>query len=170
MDIQKMREEVHKIYQACTGKDLSKEDVPVVPIEPGANVSALIEKEVGDIRAICTGLPMGAPEWMPAARVVESRNTLTILLEVPGVSEENVNAEIKDGYLRISGEKQVNISEGQIVTISEVPTGRFLRCFPLSACVDPTSLKTKMQSGILKIDLLKKDMTAEQTKTANAGK
>ena len=51
--------------------------------------------------------------WRPAVDIYESQNSIVFLVELPGISKENVSVEVKDNVLTFKGERPVdpNIQE-----------------------------------------------------------
>jgi len=153
---QELRLEVHRLYQLHTGNDLSKIEVPEVEVDTNADLETLVRDGVRNLIALSRSSVAVEPSWIPAAQVVESAERLIVIMEIPGVKQSDVTAEVHDGNLSVSGIKKSESQEGEVVTISEVSRGRFHRSFPLSQSVDTASLNTKMDAGILTLELDKK--------------
>ncbi len=48
----------------------------------------------------------GARRWMPAMDLVETGEAFVLHADLPGLSEQDVNIELEDGVLTISGERR----------------------------------------------------------------
>src|SRR6185295_13676483 len=70
--------------------------------------------------------------WVPALEVVERDGQLVIRADVPGVAADQINVEIEDGQLVISGERQQEHEERRADFYrSERSYGTFCRSVPL---------------------------------------
>lgn len=105
--------------------------------------------------------PNFAIESKPAIELVEKGDGYRLSMEVPGIEEKDLDIELAEGVLTISGEKHEESETKETgYLISERSYGAFRRQVTLPADVDPESLKAKVQGGVLKLDM-KKDKKAE---------
>jgi HSP20 family molecular chaperone IbpA len=74
----------------------------------------------------------GRPAWEPPVDVLETAEEVLILVALPGVAPEQVEAAIEDGALVVSG-RRVLPAELRTAVIHrlELPQGRFERRIPL---------------------------------------
>jgi HSP20 family protein len=74
------------------------------------------------------------PTWEPPADVVESERELLILVALPGVDPDRVDAHIENGSLVVLGQRTLpsELREAVIHRL-EIPLGRFERRLPLPA-------------------------------------
>ena len=100
----------------------------------------------------------------PRIEVSETKNDVTVLSEMPGVPEENIEVEISsDGYLTISGEKTHQSEENLAGSyFSEISYGMVRRAIPLPWDLDFKNADAEYEDGILQIMIPKSP--AEQTK------
>lgn len=98
-----------------------------------------IIKEFGNIRRTA-GRPKITEEREPLVDVIEDKNTITIVAEVPGVSKENIDIKIRDMRLVISA------ASGDRKYYKEIE---------LPAKVKPESAKASYKNGVLEIRLEK---------------
>ena len=70
--------------------------------------------------------------WRPTVDIYESPNGIVLLVELPGISKENVSVEVKDNVLTLKGERPVdpNIQEENYYR-RERSYGTFQRSFTL---------------------------------------
>src|SRR2546423_15188631 len=82
----------------------------------------------------------GTRTWSPAIDVVETADAIVLKAELPGLGKDDVDVEIDDSVLTISGERQFTetVEEGRFTRI-ERAYGRFSRSItpPQSVKSDP---------------------------------
>jgi len=92
----------------------------------------------------------------PAIDVYEKGNDIIVEAEVPGMDPKDINIEIEDKTLRISGkmEKKEEVKEKNYYR-KEIKTGSFERVISLPSEVKEKEVEATMKDGILKIVLPK---------------
>ncbi|KIL57119.1 hypothetical protein M378DRAFT_419594 [Amanita muscaria Koide BX008] len=77
-------------------------------------------------------------------------NKVTAITELPGVTKDQVNLEVQNGRLTVSGEvkKPEDFDEGS-VTVRERRYGRFQRVIQLPQGVKESDIKATMENGLL---------------------
>lgn len=96
--------------------------------------------------------------WAPPVSVAETADELIFTAELPGMSEENVNIELENDVLTISGEKTEERTEGEEERnyhLWERSYGSFRRSFTLPRAVDTAQCRAEFENGILEIRLPK---------------
>jgi HSP20 family protein len=92
----------------------------------------------------------------PSIDVHEADQAYRVTAELPGLNEEDVEINLRDNSLVISGEKKAEHeekSEGRYY--SERSYGRFQRVIPFAAEIDPDKVHATFQKGVLTVDLPK---------------
>ncbi len=98
--------------------------------------------------------PMG--EFAPSVRVEEDDKEIRVTAELPGVEEKDVNVQLSDNALTISGEKKEEREEkGKRVYHSERCYGMFRRVIPLPVEVDEEKAEASFKNGVLTVRLPK---------------
>ncbi len=101
-------------------------------------------------------LPTG--EWKPLMDVVETKDGITLKVEVPGIAQEDINISIEESTLTVKGERkhesEVN-EEGY--NRFERSYGSFQRSVVLPPTVDADRVKATYKNGVLEIQLPKKE-------------
>jgi HSP20 family protein len=93
---------------------------------------------------------------MPAVDIAESNGNVLVTAELPGMSKEDVDVDLSEGILTISGEKKEETErEEQEVHIVERTYGSFRRSFSLPCAVDEGNVKADFHDGVLRITLPK---------------
>jgi HSP20 family protein len=98
--------------------------------------------------------------WIPAMDLVESDDHLVLRADLPGMSEDDVDIEIKDGVLTISGERKSEQEEkGEGFHRVERAFGRFSRSLTLPQGVDATKVAANFKDGVLEVKVPKPEAT-----------
>ncbi len=98
----------------------------------------------------------------PRASVNESKEgKLQVVLEMPGVSRENLEIRIENNELRIVG-RRGQAAEGRYV-LRERPAGDYLQTYTLDETVDPTRIDAVLEKGVLSLALDLKEHVKPRT-------
>lgn len=95
--------------------------------------------------------------WEPPVNVVETEDTLWVLVAVPGVRREDIQVRLADNYLTITGERPLPecCADGEL-KIWEIPFGRFERHVgPLDPGYSLAVEQASVKDGLLLIQLRK---------------
>lgn len=96
------------------------------------------------------GFGNGGIAW-PSIEVSEQANEVKVTAELPGIEEKDINVQLADGVLTISGEKRTQ-AEDKDRLFSERVYGRFERHIPLDQ-VDEDKISASFKNGVLTITL-----------------
>jgi HSP20 family protein len=102
--------------------------------------------------------PSGATmrRWMPAMDLVESGEDFVLRADLPGMSEDDVNIELEDSTLTISGErKSDHETKGEGFYRVERAAGSFSRSLTLPKGVDPEAVTARFDRGVLEVRIPK---------------
>jgi HSP20 family protein len=98
------------------------------------------------------GLSLAA--WAPPVEVAYHNGNLVVSAELPGLSEDDVDVQIVDDILVISGEKEVAEEEDRgDVRRTEIRYGQFYRAIPLPDGVKTQEARAQFQNGVLEITI-----------------
>ena len=94
--------------------------------------------------------------FAPPVEISENEKEITVRAELPGVDPQNVNVELLESVLSITGQREDRREEkeGQS-TFSEFVFGGFRREVALPTDVDPDSVKATFEKGILHVNMQK---------------
>jgi len=96
--------------------------------------------------------------FIPAVDVYEDEHKVTLKLEVPGVKEEDLDVEVDNYTLSIRGQRKFEKEEKEEnFQRIERRYGSFSRSFALPNTIDTGSIKADYESGVLKIELAKRE-------------
>ncbi len=94
----------------------------------------------------------------PALDMVENTDDFVVTVDLPGVSQDDVDLSVADNVLTIKGEKKGgNESEERNYFRKETWEGSFQRTVSLPQGVDPDNVHAEMKDGILTITLPKRE-------------
>ena len=85
----------------------------------------------------------------PTSSISEQDKSYTIHMDLPGVKKDDINIEMKDGTLLISGERKEE-TKGNTV-MNEVRYGKFHRSFKLPHLSDSSKVSAEFKDGQLNI-------------------
>ncbi|KAL5494615.1 hypothetical protein ACEPAI_76 [Sanghuangporus weigelae] len=92
--------------------------------------------------------------FVPKVDIFESQeqNRVTAIFELPGLSKDNVNIDVQNDRLVISGEQRISkdVEEKGLVH-RERDYGRFSRTVPLPQGVKSQEIQAKMENGLLTV-------------------
>lgn len=96
--------------------------------------------------------------WSPAVSVTETKDELVLTAELPGMAEKDINVELENNVLSISGEKTEERTEGDSERqyhVWERSFGSFRRSFTLPQRVSGDDVKATFDGGVLTVTLPK---------------
>jgi HSP20 family protein len=94
--------------------------------------------------------------FMPPVDIKESDDEICLIAEVPGMTEKDIEVEVKDHTLIIRGEKRLEEKgEDKRYRRFESYRGTFERAFTLPEGVDIEKIKGRLSNGILEIQIPK---------------
>ena len=104
------------------------------------------------VMAARRGWPAAAGAWLPEIDVRRTGDALRVTVDLPGLRREDIDIELLDGALRISGERSMEHEEEQEgVLRSERRYGRFERVVPLPEGVDEEGVTARFADGVLEV-------------------
>ena len=92
----------------------------------------------------------------PKVNVYEYEDKIGIVAEIPGLSKKQVNIEVEDNVLTISGDKH-NVADDNSAKIirRELKHSSFKRSFQLGDQLDAEKVSAKFEDGILSVNIPK---------------
>lgn len=95
-------------------------------------------------------------QWLPAVDMSDDPQRIQIRVELPGIDPKQVDVDVTEDRLVISGEKKHAASKsGNGWTHLESQYGAFSRTIPLPDPVDPSKVTAAFDNGVLTVDLAK---------------
>lgn len=124
-----------------------------LPISGFGQMGSASDRQAGAMQGGPQGQP-GMMVWNPAIEILQDGNNLMIYAELPGVSQNDVNIEVMEDGLMISGERR-NQREDRREGFyhSERSYGRFQRFIPLGENLLTEQARAEFNNGILEITI-----------------
>lgn len=92
----------------------------------------------------------------PSTDVTDTDNSVNVSIELPGMTEKDIDISLSGNAMTIRGEKKIEHEEERKgVYMSERHYGSFYRTVPLPAGVDPEKAEAKFKNGVLTVILPK---------------
>jgi HSP20 family protein len=99
----------------------------------------------------------------PAVEVADTKDTVVIKAQVPGVSKEQIQVTVSEGVLTIKGEtKEEEKKEEKNYIHREFRYGAFSRTMPLPAGVQGEKATAQLKDGVLEITIPKSEQARVQ--------
>ena len=126
--------------------------------EPGREVDSLQSEvnRVFDAFFGGSGSASRARRWVPPMDLVETDDHLVLRADLPGMKREDVEIEIKDGALTVSGERKAEHEENaEGYYRVERAYGRFSRSLTLPDGISPDAVEASFADGVLEVRIPK---------------
>ncbi|MBI4404838.1 MAG: Hsp20/alpha crystallin family protein [Deltaproteobacteria bacterium] len=105
--------------------------------------------------------------FQPACDIEETDTHYLLSVDLPGVSKNDIQIEVKDNQVYISGERK---SERKGSAISERYCGKFQRLLTIPAGVDADKIEAQYQDGVLTVALAKAESAKPRQIKISEGK
>ena len=94
--------------------------------------------------------------WIPSFDIIESTNSFILSTDLPGLEKKDINIDINDRLLTISGERKTNIKKDNDDWLyNELRYGRFSRSFTLPESINENKIKANFKNGVLNLEIEK---------------
>ena len=108
--------------------------------------------------------------WIPAMDLVETEADFVLRADLPGLTENDVNIELEDNVLTISGERKSQHEERKEGYYRvERGFGAFQRSLTLPEGVDPEGIRASFENGVLEVRVPKPEQRKPRKVTISAG-
>lgn len=95
------------------------------------------------------------PVFSPAVDIFEDENALTLVADMPGVPKENLQIDLHEDVLTISGVPVVSMPQEENLLLQEFEIGKYIRRFTLADTIDQGKIEAKLTNGVLRLTLPK---------------
>ena len=100
--------------------------------------------------------PSALRRWVPPMDLVETDDEFVLRADLPGLSEDDVNIELEDNVLTVSGERKAEHEERKEGYYRvERSAGAFSRSLTLPEGVDPSAVRANFDRGVLEVRISK---------------
>ena len=97
----------------------------------------------------------GGQGWQPLADVYETSGSFVVLLELPGVEQEDVEIHVDGDAVVVRGQRKLGAARPERYHRMERSYGSFSRSFSLAVEVDPEAVSAQFKDGLLRLELPK---------------
>jgi len=99
----------------------------------------------------------------PPINVFQQGDDILAIIELPGINKNDLQIQVKENAIRISGRKDVNLPEGTSMHRRERISGDFDRTLSLPVQLDPDGIKAEYRNGILALFLPRSERDKPRT-------
>ena len=108
--------------------------------------------------------------FLPAADVTVSESDVVLTMDLPGLTADDLDIELMDGYLSVRGERRrPEVADGARWAHAERTFGAFERRVKLPDGVDPDTITASMDNGVLSLIVPKPEKLIPRTIAIGAG-
>jgi HSP20 family protein len=107
--------------------------------------------------------------FVPNVDIFETDKQITLLADLPGVTAENLNIDLRDNILTLSGEVMPFEGADEKDLLIEYEIGKYYRQFTLSDVVAQNQIDAQLKDGVLRLTLAKAEKAKPRTITVSAG-
>ncbi|HSO18207.1 MAG TPA: Hsp20/alpha crystallin family protein [Desulfosarcina sp.] len=93
--------------------------------------------------------------FTPDVDIFESDDRLTLLADMPGVAPEDIQIDLNENVLTLSGGVKPFENAEEADVLIEFEIGRYYRQFTLSEAIDQSRIEAKLEDGVLRLSLPK---------------
>lgn len=124
---------------------------------------ALLRRVTSDMERVFDGIPVELfsnqdsraiteLRWTPSVDVIEKDGTLTIRVDLPGLTKDEVKVDVTGDAITVQGERKKEIQEDRDGHHRlERAYGSFFRAVPLPEGVKPQDVKATFTNGVLEV-------------------
>jgi HSP20 family protein len=95
------------------------------------------------------------PVFTPNVDIFETEKAITLLVDMPGVKAEELNVDLRDDTLTLTGNVLPNLGTPGEKVYAEYETGSYYRQFSLSEVIVQEKIDAKLSDGVLRLTLPK---------------
>jgi HSP20 family molecular chaperone IbpA len=96
-----------------------------------------------------------ARTFVPNTDIFETEQSLSLIVEMPGVDKNKVDVSVEDDVLTIQGQIDFSTYEGMQPVYTEYNIGHYRRSFSLSNKIDQGRISAEIKDGLLTLELPK---------------
>ena len=106
--------------------------------------------------------------FTPAVDIFETEQEITLLADLPGVASDDINIDLRDDILTITGEVKPWEDSEESDVLVEFEIGKYYRQFTLSEVIDQDKLEAKLEDGVLRLVMPKAEKAMPRKITVTA--
>jgi len=93
--------------------------------------------------------------YVPRVDIYETKESLFLIADMPGVDEKSVEVELEKNNLTITGRVSIDEEKDRSIVYSEYEVGDYERSFTLSDEIDREKICATVKDGVLRLELPK---------------
>lgn len=93
--------------------------------------------------------------FSPLVDIFETDKEIVLLADMPGVSTDNLDVDLRENILTLSAEVVSGKGENEQDILKEYAVGKFYRQFTLSEVIDQSRIEAQLTNGVLRLVLPK---------------
>jgi len=109
------------------------------------------------------------PTFTPAVDIFETDTAITLLADMPGVKAQDLDVDLRDDVLTLSGEVSPPEAADESDVAREYLTGKYFRQFNLSEAIDQAKIDAGLKEGVLRLTLTKVEKATPRKIVVSAG-
>ena len=109
------------------------------------------------------------PVFTPSVDIFETEKAITLLADMPGVKAEDLNVDLRDDTLTLTGDVRSDVGTPGEKVYEEYQTGRYYRQFSLSEVIAQDKIDATLSDGVLRLTLPKVEKATPRRITVQAG-
>jgi len=94
-------------------------------------------------------------QFLPVTDIFETDQSLTLVVEMPGVSKNNVEVRVENDVLTVEGRMDFANYGGLQPLYTEYNVGNYVRSFQLSSKIDQDGIRAELKDGVMTLVLPK---------------
>jgi HSP20 family molecular chaperone IbpA len=106
--------------------------------------------------------------FAPNVDIFENDNHLTLLADLPGVTTDKLNIDLRDNILTLVGDVSPYEGPDEKDLSIEYEVGRYYRQFTLSEVIDQSRIEAQLKDGVLRLTLPKVEKAKPRSITVSA--
>ena len=107
--------------------------------------------------------------FTPDVDIFETETELTLLADIPGVKPEDLNIDLRENTLTLTGEVAPVGGADEEDVVIEYEIGKYYRQFSLSEVIDQSKIDAQLKNGVLRLTLPKVEKATPRKITVKAG-
>ncbi len=107
--------------------------------------------------------------FTPSVDIFETDREITLLADLPGVTSENLDIDLRENTLTLTGEVVADKGADEKGLLIEYETGKYHRQFSLSNVIDQNKINAELNDGVLRLTLPKVEAAKPRKITIKTG-
>ncbi|MFH2059463.1 MAG: Hsp20/alpha crystallin family protein [Pseudomonadota bacterium] len=93
--------------------------------------------------------------FIPHTDIIENKESLIVIMDLPGVKKENLRVRLENNVLEIEGRTDYSTYERLNPVYTEYSIGNYARSFTVTHAVDTRNIEAIFKDGVLTLTLFK---------------